>query len=94
MSWLDVSGKMKMTRTRAVGISERGISIELPEAARLMSLVRFASDRFKFSGAGSVRYCRRAGAKYIVGLEFTEGLRWKPPEDDVIEPIPICDPGQ
>src|SRR5438067_6233816 len=93
VSWLDLSGKMKMTRTRALNISEGGIAIELPEAAALMSLVRFQSGRFKVMGAGAVRHCYRAGTKYIVGLEFTDGLSWHAPEGEVTEPISICDPG-
>src|SRR5713226_4132795 len=93
VSWLDLSGKMKMTRTRALDISEGGIALELPEAAAPLSLVRFQSGRFKVMGAGAVRHCRRAGSKYIVGLEFTDGLSWRAPEGEVIEPIPICDPG-
>ena len=75
ISWLDVSGKMKMTRSRALNISEGGMAVELPEAAMPQSMLRFQSDRFKLMGAGAVRHCRREGTKYIVGLEFTDGLR-------------------
>src|SRR2546430_7582375 len=85
VSWLDTTGKMKTTRTRALNISEEGISLELPEAA-MPSLVRFQSDRFKVNGLGSVRYCRRAGGKFVVGLEFTDGLHWRAPQEDVAEP--------
>ena len=92
VSWLDLQGAMKMTRTRGLNISEGGIAIELPEAALPLSLVRFQSDRFNVRGAGYVRHCRRAGSKFIVGLEFAEGLRWTAPEQEPSEPIPICDP--
>jgi hypothetical protein len=90
--WLDVTGSMKMARTRALNISECGIAIELPEAALPLSLVRFESDRFNVRGAGYVRHCRREGSKFVVGLEFAEGLRWTPPEGDPQEPIPLSDP--
>jgi hypothetical protein len=92
ISWLDVTGSMKMARTRGLNISEGGIAIELPEAALPLSLVRFQSDRFNVRGAGYVRHCRRAGSKFIVGLEFAEGLRWCPPEGEPTEPISLCDP--
>src|SRR5579864_8519717 len=92
VSWLDVTGSMKMARTRALNISAGGIAIELPEAAMPLSLVRFQSDRFNVRGAGYVRHCRREGSRYVVGLEFSEGLRWNPPEGDPTEPIPLCDP--
>jgi len=93
VSWLDVSGAMKMTRTRGLNISEGGIAIELPEAAMPQSLVRFQSDRYNVRGAGYVRHCRRQGSRFIVGLEFAEGLHWTPPEGDPQEPISLCDPG-
>jgi hypothetical protein len=90
VSWLDSMGRMKTTRTRALNISEEGIALELPEAA-LPLRVRFQSERFDVRGMGTVRYCRRAGSKCIVGLEFTEDLHWSAPEEEMPEPIPLCD---
>ena len=91
VSWLDLTGKMKVTRTRALDISETGISIQLPEAAMPM-LVRFRSERFRVQGAGSVKYCRPSAGMFIVGLEFIEDLHWRPPPVEVSEPIAVCDP--
>ena len=64
--------------------------IELPEAAAPLSLIRFQSNKYKIQGSGAVRHCHRVGPKYIVGLEFTDGIRWQPPEGDVVEPISLC----
>ena len=94
VSWLDMEGKMKMTRSRGLNISEGGMCIELPDPAAPMSLVRFQSSRFKVMGSGAVRHCRRAGSRFIVGLEFVDGLSWRAPEGDVTEPILLCDPGE
>lgn|SRR5262245_1526680 len=91
VSWLDTTGRMKTTRTRALNVSEEGISIELPQAAMSL-LVRFQSERFNVNGLGTVRYCRRDGSKYVVGLEFSENLHWRAPQEPVPEPIPLCDP--
>jgi hypothetical protein len=55
-------------------------------------LVRFQSERFNVNGAGAVRCCYRSKGKYVVGLEFTGDLRWRAPEEEVEEPIPVCDP--
>jgi hypothetical protein len=88
--WLDMSGNMKMARTKALNISEGGMAIELPEAAAPLSLVRFESHKYKVVGSGSVRHCHRAGSKYIVGLEFSDGLHWRAPEGEVEEPVPLC----
>jgi PilZ domain len=88
--WLDTTGKMKMARTRALNISEGGMAIELPEAAAPLSLLRFESNKYKIHGSAAVRHCRRVGSKYIVGLEFTQGVHWRAPEGDVVEPISLC----
>jgi hypothetical protein len=93
VSWLDTSGKLKMARTKAINISEGGMAIELPEGAMPLSMIRFRSDRYKLMGSGAVRHCHRVGSKYIVGIEFSEGLRWMAPEGEVQEPIPLCDQG-
>jgi hypothetical protein len=88
--YLDLSGKMKVARTRAINISEGGMALELPEATSLTSLIRFESNKYKVRGTGAVRHCHRAGSKYIAGIEFTDGLRWQPPEGEVVEPIPLA----
>ena|SRR5258708_279625 len=91
VSWLDTTGTMKMARTRALNVSEEGICVELPKAAMPL-MVRFQSERFNVNGLGAVRYCRCSGGKYVVGLEFTEGLHWRAPQEAVPEPMPLCDP--
>jgi hypothetical protein len=91
VSWLDTTGKMRVSRTRALNISEFGMALQLPEPVMPL-LVRFQSDRFDVNGAGAVRYCYRMKGKYVVGLEFTGDLRWHAPEEDIAEPIPVCDP--
>ena len=91
VSWINIAGKMETARARALNVSEDGIALQLPTAA-MPTRIRFRSDRFKLCGAGAVRYCRRSGVTYIVGVEFIEGLHWSPPYEDVPEPIPLCDP--
>jgi hypothetical protein len=92
VSWLDVNGRMKVCRTRALNVSEDGIAFQLPEEIMPL-LVRFRSERCNVEGVGAVKQCRRTGNKFLVGLEFTDGLRWRAPEGDVREPISLCAPG-
>ena len=92
VSWLDVSGRMQSTRSRVLNISEDGIALQLPDEVMPLR-VRFRCDRLKIEGVGAVRQCRRTGAKYLVGLEFTDGLHWRAPESDIQEPVPLCEPG-
>jgi hypothetical protein len=91
VSWLDMKGKMRVTRTRALNICQEGIALILPEPVMPL-LVRFKSERFNLHGVGAVRYCKRTAGTYVVGLQFTDGLHWQPPQGDVQEPIPVCDP--
>src|SRR5260221_7448025 len=88
VAWLDLTGNMKTARSRALSVSEAGMALEIPEAAMPLSMIRFQSDKSNVSGAGNVRHCHRVGTKYIVGLEFTEGLNWRAPEEGVREPFP------
>jgi hypothetical protein len=89
ISWLDTRGKMKSMRAKVVNISENGIAFRVPEAV-MPVLVRFRANRVGINGVGSVRYCYRAGFKFIVGLEFGLDLHWQPPKGEVQEPIPLC----
>ncbi len=91
--WLDAKGDPKMEKlARPIDVSETGMSVELPEAALLLSRIRLESDKGELLGQGKIRYCRSKGAKYIVGLEFTDSLRWRPPQGPFTEPIPLTPP--
>ena len=89
VSWLDRSGKLRVTRSRVLDISEDGIAIELPEPVMPL-MVQFQSDRCKVNGKAFVRYCRRAGKKYVAGLQFAGDLHWRAPQGHVRKPIPLC----
>lgn len=79
VSWQDRQGQFKMTEARGIDISEFGMSIQLPEPVEIRSVVNLRAEKHRLVGSASVRYCRRIASKYIVGLEFTGGLRWNPP---------------
>ena len=93
VSWLSVSGELKVVHhARVLNISEEGIAFELPEPAQLVTRVKLHSDKHRLLGEGTVRHCRRVGSKYVVGVEFSDGLRWRAPDDSVLEPIPLSEP--
>ena len=94
VSWLSLNGELKVVHhARVLNISEEGMAFELPEPAQLVTRVKLHSDKHRLLGEGTVRHCRRVGPKYVVGVEFSDGLRWRAPEDSVVEPIPLSDPG-
>jgi PilZ domain len=77
--WLGLDGNMKMALVRAVNISESGICLELPDAALPNSMIRLQGQKLRLRGLGSIRHSNRVGNKYLVGVEFVDGLRWAPP---------------
>ena len=94
VSWLGLNGELKVVhQARVLNISEEGMAFELPEPAQLVTRVKLQSEKHKLLGEGTVRHCRRVGSKYVVGVEFSDGLRWRAPDDSVLEPVPLSDPG-
>src|SRR5438309_1573663 len=92
VAWLGLNGTLKVVQNaRVLNICEHGMAFELPEAGQVATRVKLQSDKHKLLGEATVKHCRRAGSKYIIGVEFTDGLRWKAPEEPVTEPIPLSD---
>jgi hypothetical protein len=93
VTWLDASGDLKVENgTRPINVSEKGMAVELPQPALLLSRIRMESEYGEFLGHGKVRSCRPSGEKFIVGIEFADSLRWTAPDDPVQEPIPLSAP--
>jgi len=69
-----------VSRGRLVDVSEAGMRVELPEPLEKLTYLTLRADGLKLHGTASVRSCTRKGLKYVVGLEFSGGLQWKPPE--------------
>lgn len=91
VSWLDAGGKMRSSCAKVANVSENGIALHFSQEVMPL-LIRFQSERFDVKGVGAVRHCSRSGSKFLVGIEFGVDLRWKAPEGEVSEPIPLCDP--
>lgn len=78
ISWTDRFGNEKFATADIVDISETGMRIKVTEALTVATLVTLRSDRHSLHGRASVRSCVRHGAKFLVGMEFIGGLKWKP----------------
>jgi hypothetical protein len=78
INWKDQLGNDKFTKARTLDVSEAGIRVEVPERIPERSYVTFRADELSLHGTASVRTCNPKGLKYIVGLEFSTGLKWKP----------------
>ena len=85
--WKDPLGNDKFTKARTLDVSEAGIRVEVPERIPERSYVTFRVDELSLHGTASVRTCNPKGLKYIVGLEFSTGMKWKPK----VAPIEIAE---
>ena len=81
--WKDQLGNDKFTNARTLDVSESGIRVEVPERIPERSYVTFRVDELSLHGTASVRSCNGKGLKYIVGLEFSVGMKWKPKPDPI-----------
>lgn len=74
--WRDRLDQVKYSNAKCIDVSEQGISVELVEPVEVNSYVSLKSDKLKLAGTAAVRYCRRKAGKYIIGLEFSGGLKY------------------
>jgi hypothetical protein len=75
--WRDPTGNEKFFNAKAVDISEAGLRLQMPEALPKQAYVTIRAFKLGLQGNASVRHCSRLhGSKYVVGIEFTAGLRW------------------
>ena len=68
VSWLDVNGKMRVTHTRVLNISEDGIAFQLP--AWLMLGMWFVLQALYATGHGTSTAGEIAYAAHVIGFVF------------------------
>jgi hypothetical protein len=78
LSWTDRVGEQKFAYAKILDVSESGIRVELREALARQAYVSMRADQIGLQGTASVRSCVKKGGKYLAGLEFSGGLKWKP----------------
>lgn len=76
--WKDRSGEDKFTTGSTVDVSESGLRLEVREPIDQRTYVTLQCAALGIHGSASVRTCIRRGTKFLLGLEFSGGLRWKP----------------
>jgi len=73
--WRDASGNDKFANARALDISDVGLRLQMPEPLRPQSYITLRAEKLGIHGQASVRHCSGRGGKYIIGVEFSAGLR-------------------
>ena len=77
VTWRDQRGEDRFAHAKAVDICELGLRLQMPEALPRQAYLTISAVKLGLMGHASVRHCARiGGAKFLVGVEFTAGLRW------------------
>ena|ERR1700733_449112 len=76
--WQDRSGADRFVNGRSLDISPAGMRVEVSEPIDKQTYVTVQCLALALHGTASVRSCTRKGMKYVLGLEFSAGLKWKP----------------
>ena len=71
ISWQRPNGESCTTRATCQDVSPRGAMVECSEPIVARSSVYLSAPSYGLMGNATVRYCRRKGMKFAIGLEFT-----------------------
>jgi hypothetical protein len=88
ISWTPPGGLTQYLIGNALDISESGIRVSVTESLPIGQYVYIELERHGLRGNASVRSCIRRSVKTEMGLEFSNGLRWKRPESPLTGPRP------
>jgi c-di-GMP-related signal transduction protein len=77
--WADSTGHEKVSNAQLKNISANGAQLQVNEQIPVRTSVSCNDAKLGITGRGSVRYCKFANGKYLIGLEFTGGSGWRDP---------------
>ena len=78
--WQDRTGADKYVNGKSLDVSSSGMRVEVAEPIDRGVYVTVQCAALDVHGRASVRNCNRKGLKFILGLEFSGGMEWKPRE--------------
>lgn len=76
--WKSRQGVDGFLTGRIIDVSESGVRVEVSDPLEKQTYVTLQASSLGLHGSASVRSCTRKGMKYLVGLEFSAGMKWKP----------------
>jgi hypothetical protein len=71
ISWQRANGEPSTSRATCREVSPHGARVECSEALIARSNVYLSAPSYGLMGNATVRYCRRQGMKFAIGLEFS-----------------------
>ena len=77
--WEDSAGREKISNAQLKNVSVHGAQLQVDEQIPVRTSVSCNDVKLGITGRGSVRYCKFANGKYLIGLEFAGGTGWRDP---------------
>ena len=79
LAWQDRQGVPRRLTGKCVDLSAAGAQVETKDQLPSQTMVLVTSECFGRMGHATVRYCRRDGMKYRVGIHFTSLMQLSDP---------------
>jgi len=79
LTWTDRLGHDNFATGQSLDINDWGIRVQIAVPLTERTYVSLRAEQLQLAGRASVRSCRKLGTKYLVGLEFSGGVKWKLP---------------
>lgn len=77
LNWDDGQGRLYEVRGKGIDRSPSGLRLEVKDPVPAKAIVLVHAGSHGAVGSAYVRHCARRGVRYMVGLEFTQDVRWK-----------------
>ena len=74
LAWQDPRAGVRRMQARCTDLSASGAHVETLDRFDPQTMVLVSSEHFGRMGNATIRYCRREGMKYSVGLQFTNAF--------------------
>lgn len=89
VSWLNREGQVRVADVKVFNISERGLSVSLPEPLARFSVLKLKSVFYSLDGTAVVRNCRFGPMRSLLGLELLAPAVLTPPPEPASAPSPL-----
>jgi len=76
IAWQNSLGELRSCEAACLDISSSGLSVAIPESIPHRAIVHVRGINAQIDTSASVRYCRRHGMKYLLGVEFAGGFEF------------------
>jgi len=77
--WEDRAGGQSIIPAKLMNVSVEGLQLQVSVKIPVTARISCNDPKLGISGKGQVRYCTFVKGKYLIGVEFRTGTRWRGP---------------